>query len=228
MLVSHTHYDHVMDLPTLLHDHYFQNLEVIYGNRYLPKMLTNFQKEGPRMDSLTRSVVYDPAQSGDNEMKWIDVTPHIRFLAIRSDHAPHTRHKLFMSKPLKPGYFEKNLTWPGDKVGAFKWTVGDSYSFLVDFIQRDTLRVFIQTSASQHPAGLPPQAELKKKAVDLAIMCYASAPNVDDYPSKWIDWMQPKKLMLIHWEDFFREPRSELDVKLVRLNSTKKVRRRVE
>jgi len=227
LLVSHTHYDHVMDLPMMLHEHYFQNLEVVYGNRYLPKMLSNFRKE-TRLDSLTRKVVYDPTVRDDPDWEWITVTPQIRFMAIKSDHAPHTKKTLYMSGPLKEGYFEENLTWPTDKVSASKWTVGDSYSFLVDFMQKDTLRVFIQTSASHYPHGLPPKAELDKKSVDLALMCYASTPNVDNYPNKWIEWMQPKKLVLVHWEDFFREARADDDYKLVRGTKPSRVRERID
>ena len=133
-----------------------------------------------------------------------------------------------MSKPLKDGYFETKLVWHTDKVGAFKWTVGSTYAFLVDFIQEDTLRVYIQTSASNYPNGLPPKTELDRKQVDLAIMCYASALNVDDYPNKWIEWMQPKKLVLVHWEDFFRESRIDDDQKLVRGTKPSKVRKRID
>jgi hypothetical protein len=227
MLVSHTHYDHVMDLPTMLHDHYFQNLKVVYGNRYMPLMLTHFRNEGVKFDSLVRSVVYDPRKP-DAEWKWIQVTPKMRFLAILSNHAPHTKSTLFMSKPLKPGYFDKKLVWHNDKVGAFKWTVGDTYSFLVDFIEKDTLRLFIQTSASNYPNGLPPEAELKKKGVDIAFMCYASAMNVPDYPNKMIEQMKPEKLVFVHWEDFFKQPPTDGKFRLVRGTKPHRVRDRID
>jgi L-ascorbate metabolism protein UlaG (beta-lactamase superfamily) len=227
MLVSHTHYDHVMDLPTILHDHYLQNLKVVYGNRYMPQMLTHFKNEGVAFDSLKRADVYDPTEAG-SKGDWVQVTPRMRFLPIRSNHAPHTKNKLFMSKPLKPGYFDKKLVWHNDKVCAFKWTVGDSYSFLIDFIQKDTLRVFVQTSASDYPFGLPPEAELKDKPVDIAFMCYASAMNVAEYPKKWIDQIKPKRLVLIHWEDFFKQPPTDGKFRLVRGTKPHRVRERID
>lgn len=225
-LVSHTHYDHVMDLPSLLHDQYFPRMEVVYGNALLPEMMTNFRNKGTRIEPLTASQVVESAT--DQQYEWISVGANIRFLPIKSTHAPHTKHKLFMSKPLKPGYFKKHLVWPGDKVGTFKWTLGDTYSFLVDFLGSDTLRVFVQTSASEHPAGLPPAAELKRKNVDMAIFCYASSMNVSNYPNVFVDFIQPTKVMLVHWEDFFKEPRTTRDVKLVRQTNPKKVRARID
>jgi hypothetical protein len=227
MLVSHTHYDHVMDLPTMLHEHYFQNLKVVYGNRYMPKMLTHFMKEGVKLDSLKKSQVYDPHQPA-KQGQWISVSPKLRFLPIRTNHAPHTKNKLYMSDTLDAGYFDKRLVWHNDKVRASKWTVGDSFAFLIDFIQGDTLRVFVQTSASSLPNGLPPESELKKKAVDIAVMCYASADKVDFYPNKWITAMNPKKLVLVHWEDFFKTPPVDDNYKLVRGTKPWKVRERID
>jgi len=226
-LVSHTHYDHVMDLPLLLQDRYFTNMNVVYGNPYLPKMLQNFTKEKTTLTGLAKSQIYNPKESNDNAYEWVDVTSRIRFLPILSNHAPHTKKKLYMDKPLDENYFKEHLIYSNSKVKAFKWTTGETYSFLVDFIDTDTLRVFVQTSASAHPYGFPPKAELDKKGVDLAIVCYASGLNVDDYPKALVDYIAPKKLMFVHWEDFFRTPRSFDDQLLVRRTNPKKMRERV-
>lgn len=212
-LVSHTHYDHVMDLPTLLQAHYFNKLEVVYGNSYLPQMMVNFQKEGVPVKEFP---------SG-----WVTVTPNIRFLAIESMHAPQGR-KLRMNKPLDAEYFKENLIWPDAKLKTSKWTTGKTYSYLVDFIQGDTIRMFIQTSASQFPAGRPPKEELQKKKVDVAVLCYASTTNVNDYPKAIVSELNPSKLVLVHWEDFFREPRSEDDVMMVRKTNPKEARKRFD
>jgi len=227
-LVSHTHYDHAMDLPLLLENHYLTNLNTVYGNPYLPKIMQNFEQEGVRLAALTNNQIYDPTVPTDNLYEWISVTPRIRFLPILSNHAPHTKKKLYMDKPLNEEYFDEHLIYSNSKTKAFKWSTGETYSFLVDLIDTDTLRVFIQTSASQHPFGFPPKSELQKKKVDIAILCYASAPNVSEYPNAIIDLLQPQKLMLVHWEDFFRTPDSFDDQRLVRSTSPKKVRSRID
>lgn len=213
-LVSHTHYDHVMDLPTLLQSRYFPNMNAVYGNSYLPQMMMNFQTEGAGIYEFTN--------------KWVNVTPKIRFLAIESSHAPQSGRKLYMNKPLDTAYFKENLVWPHDKVKTKKWTTGKTYSFLVDFIEGDTIRLFIQTSTSQYPAGRPPREELAKKKVDVAILCYASTMNADGYPKDIVKDINPSKLVIVHWEDFFREPRNDDDVRLIRKTNPKKARKRFD
>ncbi len=225
-LVSHTHYDHTMDLPLLLEKRYFNNLNVVYGNGYLPKIMEHFANEWVRLASLNNDQVYDPTIN-DEVYKWISVNPRIRFMPVLSNHAPHTKKKLYMNKPLDETYFDEHLIYSNSKTKARKWSTGDTYSFLVDFIDGDTLRVFIQTSASKHPFGFPPREELKKKKVDLAILCYASALNVNDYPNALLDFIRPQKLILVHWEDFFRTPRSFDDQRLVRRTNPKKMRDQV-
>ncbi len=213
-LVSHTHYDHVMDLPTLLQTHYFTKMETVYGNSYLPQMMVNFKKEGV-------NIVEMPDE-------WVNVTSKIRFLAIKSSHAPQSKRKLYFNKPLDADYFKEHLVWPHDKTKTSKWTTGTTYSFLVDFIEGDTIRFFIQTSASQYPDGRPPKEELAKKKVDVAVLCYASTTYVKDYPKAIVKDINPSKMILVHWEDFFREPRADDDVKLVRKTNPKKARKRFD
>ncbi|MCB0489708.1 MAG: MBL fold metallo-hydrolase [Cyclobacteriaceae bacterium] len=227
-LVSHTHYDHAMDLPLMLEDRYFNSMRQVYGNSYLPKMMQHFSEEGSEIHGLSGSQVYDPTMANDQNYEWISTSSHIRFLSIHSNHAPHTKKKLYMDKPLDENYFEENLIYSNSKTKAFKWTNGETYSFLVDFIGSDTLRVFIQTSASQYPNGFPPKSELLKKPVDLAIICYASGLNVDNYPKALFDFVQPRKMMLVHWEDFFRTPKSFEDQRLVRRTNPRKMRKQID
>lgn len=133
-----------------------------------------------------------------------------------------------MDKPLDAEYFDERLIYSNSKTKAFKWSTGETYSFLVDFIETDTLRVFIQTSASQHPFGCPPSDEIKKKKVDVAVLCYASALNVENYPNAVINFLKPEKLVFVHWEDFFRTPESFHDQRLVRRTNPKKVREQID
>lgn len=227
-LVSHSHYDHAMDLPLLLEDRYFTNLKVVYGNSYLPQILQNFDKEGVNLSSLSQNQVYNPTAGSDKLYQWVSVTPRMRFLPILSNHAPHTKKKLYMDKPLDAEYFDEHLIYSNSKTRAFKWSTGETYSFLVDFIDTDTLRVFIQTSASQHPLGFPPQDEITNKKVDVAVLCYASALNVDNYPNAIVNYIKPNKLIFVHWEDFFRTPQSFHDQRLVRRTNPRKVREQID
>jgi hypothetical protein len=224
-LVAHMHYDHVMDLPMALHDHFFPNMTGVYGNPYLPKMFGNFKNSGAKLIGLQHQQLYDPRELTDKAYQWLPLSPRIRALAIESNHAPHLGPKIFMTKPLNETYFKNHLVWPEDKVGAFKWSGGATYSYLVDFIDGDTLRVFIQTSASDTPYGLPPRKELDQKKVDLAVLCYASSDHVKNYPAFLLDSLKPKKTILVHWEDFFRMPRDPDDVKLVRGTNPKKAKK---
>jgi len=69
---------------------------------------------------------------------------------------------------------------------------------------------------------------LVKKKVDIAVLCYASTTYVDDYPGSIVKDINPSKLVIVHWEDFFREPRADDDVKLVRKTNPKKARQRFD
>ena len=52
--------------------------------------------------------------------------------------------------------------------------------------------------------------------------------NVKDYPKAITKDLNPSKLVIVHWEDFFREPRTDDDVKLVRRTNPKKTRKRFD
>jgi hypothetical protein len=90
-----------------------------------------------------------------------------------------------------------------------------------------TFRIFIQTSASKFPYGAPPQATIHDRPVDLAILCAASSTNVKNYPAELMNYLNAKKLLLIHWEDFFGEPLEFDHPRLVPLTRYKKLARQL-
>jgi hypothetical protein len=230
-LVSHSHYDHLMDLPLILDQKVFPKLNAVYGNPNMPIMLSHFQSKDVALNGLSSDKVYEPGRT-DTKWDWITVSGELLFLPISTEHASQALGHLFMSGEFKPDYFEKHLTEAYSKVGNFKWTVGESYAFLVDIgPENNKIRLYIQTSASGYPKGLPPAEELYEKSVDLAILCYASTQNETDYPGFLLEALKTEagypQVMMVHWEDFFtdhkgytREPR------LVALTRPKKVRKR--
>jgi hypothetical protein len=233
-LVSHSHYDRLMDLPVMHAHHDFPNLKTVYGNAYLPKMLTHFQNEGVTLQPLQDEEVFSPCEaSSDSNYQWLPLTTNSKFLPVQTHHAPHALGKLFMSRPMKArkeNYFRKKLIEPYAAINNFKWTVGTSYAFLVDWFNgADTVRLYIQTSASRSPNGLPPAAELKKKKVDLVILCYASTPNVRKYPQYLMDALKSDdfpKIIMVHWEGFFTEQTTYGSSRLVRATNPRAVVKR--
>ncbi len=102
------------------------------------------------------------------------------------------------------------------------WKVGQSLTYLVGFLKAPVdsknptpeilYRVFLQSSASGPKFGHPPASILSEHPVDLALLCVASFDNVDNYPEHVIEEIQPRDVVMIHWDSFFKT-RLEADVK---------------
>jgi L-ascorbate metabolism protein UlaG (beta-lactamase superfamily) len=205
ILVTHGHYDHFLDVPYL-----FMKYKNDYENIIPPKIYC-----GTTAKNLVRNII-DPAENLiDLEPKlatcckngeWSYVSgsdSSIRFIPFLSEHAPHTNQiKFFPGDTCKPiartsTYLEGTKVWD--------WPEGKTFSFLVDIMKdgKPDYRIFIQTSASNYPIGLPPEF-LCEKQVDLAIICVASYHTVKNYPAGILKKLMPKNVLLVHWEDFFR------------------------
>ncbi len=37
------------------------------------------------------------------------------------------------------------------------------------------------------------------------MMCMASFDNVDDYPDRLLSYLKPEKVIIVHWENFFKK-----------------------
>ncbi len=189
ILVGHAHYDHLMDLPYLYRKHGLT--AEIFGSATTKNILAAVHDDIP------------PALVTDVGIR--NGRPHtvgnMDIIAIPSDHAPH----FFCLK-----LFGGKATGPKPKLPrtAWGWKEGQTYAFLLTIkdpaVPDSSIRIFYQDAASAVPAEFfqsPPYENLR---VDIAILCVPGFNYISGYPEDIIHALQPRHVILIHWEDFFR------------------------
>lgn len=224
--ISHTHYDHLMDLPLLIDKNFFPQMNQVFGSSFVRPILHHHLNKNVNVNTLTDDVLYNPLEPGDISEE-IHIADSISVLPIVSMHAAHKFGILLMNGRIDSTYFKKDkFKDPYARSRGFKWDAGCSYSFLVKFKNNDgtTFNIFVQTSASNDPYGLPPAGE----QADLAVLCFASMQEVDDHPNYIMRKTKAKKLLLIHWEDFFRKGKGTDEVRLVRSTNKKLAKKRID
>jgi hypothetical protein len=223
--ISHTHYDHLMDLPLLMSKNYFPNLKTVYGNEFLPDMMFHWRSHAA-FKAIEDDQVFNPKAASD-QFEWLKITPNCEVLPVASAHAPQKWGLLLINSKLDKEYFRKEkFKNPAPISNVRKWDVGCNYSFLVRLKKADGsyFKILVQTSASNPPYGLPPRNE----HADVAVLCLASMQEVIEYPKYFLESTGARELILVHWEDFFRHPKSNDDVKIVRETNKKLVLKRLQ
>lgn len=217
ILVGHAHYDHLMDIPYIMETK--AKDAHIYGSKTMTHTIAS-AVDSTRLHAVNESmaVAKTPGQWHYNKYK------NIRFMAIKSTHAPH-----FMGINIMTGTYEKDLDslpWH-----AFGWKEGQTLAYLIDFLgpEEEILhRVFYQDAASQEPLGLLPELQTKdRKRVDIAIITPASFNQVDNYPESIMKDTQARHFILGHWEDFFANQENK-EQRFVRAVSTDRFFHRFE
>jgi len=191
ILVGHAHYDHLMDVPYIMQQH--MPAATAVGSTTMTNIITAVIDDERLLD------ITDHAADGQQSGRWIyNRNNSIRFMPIKSDHAPH-----FMGIKVMSGKYEQALTELPST--AYGWKEGQTYAYIIDFLdnqQQPIYRIHYQDAASNSPDGLMPVMD-DTKAVDMAILCVAAFHQVDDYPEAILKQTQPQKIVLGHWEDFF-------------------------
>ena len=203
ILVGHAHYDHLMDLPHILAT-YTPNARV-YGSR------TAYHTLSTTVDKSRLVMLND--QMGNIAMpgQWIEIADgRIRFMALESEHAPH-----FNGFKMFRGSYHKDLQRLPRRAAG--WREGQTLSYLIDFLERPdgpiVYRLYYQDAASSPPSGFPPSLN---RRVDLAMLCVAGYNEVGNYPQDLVNHLQPKRVAMIHWENFFsRLPEDPQDLRPV-------------
>jgi glyoxylase-like metal-dependent hydrolase (beta-lactamase superfamily II) len=215
VLVTHSHIDHMEDLPLLLRNDLLPRDVKIVGSPTARCILRGQLHRATFYNA--DSVRHDPRHDRGDSTRWLTLTPNIRVLPIESMHSPHIFGYLAMGCPKNNVHCCPDMDGidsPDQRTRGNDWKVGRVYSYLVDIARNGkTIRLFVQTSASSPPFGLPPQAELEKRPVDLAAYCMALFHNVKRYPGRVDSVVHATRSLIIHWENFgkpflYETPRS--------------------
>jgi len=192
VLVGHSHYDHVLDLPYIFQRWLTNPAVQAYGPRALAWTFAADRGFRTRIQ-----VVEDSAGTAEREGGWFRV-PGFRFMPLLSDHAPH-----FAGVYLLPRRIPRPL--PYRPWWMFSYPQGTTLAYLVDVTDASgkvVFRLHYQDSASPPPRGFPPEAEIARQPVDLAILCGASFAQVRGYPDALLATLHPRNAVVGHWEDF--------------------------
>ena len=200
LLIGHAHYDHLLDVPLIMQR--FAPNAIAYGNRTAGHILAvpglNLMHRFVNVEQkMYRVRCSTPECYQAYPTQWIKVG-HVRFMAIQSKHAPHFAGQDF----LEGSYYEDLDELP---VYVRDWKEGTTLAFLIDLLDDDdkpVYRIHYQDSASNPPFGFPPLIPDGKR-VDVMIMCAASTTQVSQYPDALLRYLQPRQLLIGHWEDFF-------------------------
>lgn len=192
ILIGHGHYDHLMDVPRTALRH--APSARIVGSRTVANLLGSWAGLEDRIDVIDEDAAGDQGEPG----RWREYEG-VRIMSLRSHHAPHyAGYTLFRGTRDSPRLREPQL--------ATDWVEGRSYAFLIDFMtpwDSVAYRVYYQDAVAQAPAGLAPDSVIADRSVDVAILVPSTFEEVDWHPEALIENLEPRRILLGHWEDFF-------------------------
>lgn len=192
ILVGHAHYDHLMDVPRVARRH--APRARIVGGRTVANTLGTWSGLMDRVD-----VVDDSAGDQRAVGRWLRYGRSVRVMALRSRHAPHFEgYTLYRGTQDTPRTTEPGL--------ATEWLDGETYAYLIDYMAAPdsvAFRIYFQDAVAAAPAGLAPESLLAERRVDLAVLVPATFDQVDWHPEALIESLDPRWVVLGHWEDFF-------------------------
>ncbi len=207
VLVGHSHYDHVLDLPYVA-EHLAPNTTV-FCNQTLVHTLA------PLNLPLQWQAMNQHRATSEQAGRWFLANDgKVRVMAIASGHPnnyaffhmwPNKIHKDRNKPPTRASHFQEGIT----------------LAFLVDFLQPDgktiAHRVYVQTSSRGHPDGFFPKRIVEERSVDVALLGMDCANIEASGAPSIIDFIEPKTVLFCHWENFFRD-KSKPPREIVKVN----------
>lgn len=203
LVVGHSHYDHIGDVPELAF-RYVRRAR-LFVNRSGANMLAAY----PALDA--RVVVLE-----EQRPDWMQISTHIRMLAIESEHAPNAKLG-GLSLHWAPGQVKREWDRAWEHHYLHEQREGTTFAFVIDFLDpeqpgRVAFRVHYQDAASRPRRGyLPPSMfgpGRDEREVDLAVLCMPGREtlpaDLELYPTGILKNTRAHHALVIHYEDFFR------------------------
>lgn len=192
---GHSHYDHIGDLPLL-------------AREYLRGVPIWVNQTGA--NALAGESIPSPVHILE-EADWIwlqDSAGHnlpIRFRKVPSKHAPHVWGILLAGRKIKSPWTTR---W--EKHHWLSLQAGNTFAFVIDLMAPDNpsktlFRIYYQDAANPRGVGAPVLDAGDKKSFDLAVLCMASYTFVRQHPEFILGAVQPRHVLIGHYEDFFQD-----------------------
>jgi hypothetical protein len=203
ILVGHSHYDHLLDVPYIATRR--ARGAMIYGS---PSMRNILLGDPQLKRQPERLVAFDSARIAtiDRAVPWTYTTDSaFRFMPIRAQHGPTVR-LLGRRSMFADGMVDRPLDTLPERADG--WKLGEQLSYLIDVLSpgdaTPVLRIYFEDAPNRPPLGFPPRSVVAARRTDVAILCAATATNVPDTPGAIASFLQPRFVIVSHWEDFFR------------------------
>jgi hypothetical protein len=200
---GHSHYDHLGDLPSVAET--YAPAARIYVNQAGFNALAPLAPLAGRVASL----------EGPEGEAWIWLRDPdanrlpIRFHKVASEHAPQFWHYHFAAGGIDAPWRED---WRHRRLRDLH--AGQTFAFVIDLMAPDLstvrFRMYYQDAANPEEKGFPDFADLGPERFDLAVLCMASYQFVHRHPESILGHLQPRHVLVTHYEDFFSDTRKSV------------------
>jgi L-ascorbate metabolism protein UlaG (beta-lactamase superfamily) len=186
VLLTHGHYDHLLDVPYYIKQNSARRITYV-GSLTARNILLGFKPSD--LDFVIA------------EQRPSIIKGKVRVTALPSDHAPHFFGHNFMA-----GDVVRPMTSIPSQVGQY--LEGQTLVFLVDFLDDQesvVWRIFINGAANSAvgaEALRKHQSLLNEHRINVAILCVPGWDKVDDYPDNLLRLLRPENIVLSHYDDF--------------------------
>lgn len=213
MVISgHSHYDHLMDLP--------------YLSRYIPEtapyLVNKTGKHILAFYGLPQQIIAMNDIMGDAQKEgywYYSDDGNMRAMAFKSQHPPH-----FAGINLANKKYTADLE--AEPLMMNDWQEGKTMAYLVDWLEDDQIayRIYFSSSLAKAPFGMFPKSILDEHPVDDLFISAALFSDFEAAPKPMIDLCQPKRVILMHWENFFRSKEKQIkELNKAELNKLKRL-----